>query len=87
MSRKLSHIGTLKQVKGVAFDFTDDVFLNDLSLEAPESVLHRLAVLEPYLSHTAPPPRPESSGEIIRPRPASEPSRLERAFPSAPCRA
>src|SRR6516162_841668 len=43
------------QVKGVPFDFADDVLLNNLPLEAAESVLNRLAVLEPYLSQMAPP--------------------------------
>src|ERR1035437_5403468 len=40
------------QVKGVPFDFTDDVLLQDLPLEAAERVLHRLAVLKHYLSQT-----------------------------------
>src|SRR5450759_1450133 len=33
------------QIKGVPFDFRDDVLLHNLSLEAAERVLHRLAVL------------------------------------------
>jgi hypothetical protein len=83
------------QVKGVPFDFPDDVLLHNLSLEAAERVLHRLAFLEPYVSQTAPPTLimipicrscADSSG-IIRPLPASEPSRPEPAFPSAPYRA
>src|ERR1039458_6992973 len=47
------------QVKGVPFDLSDDVLLQNLFLEATEGVLHGLAVLELYLSHTAPPPRPD----------------------------
>src|ERR1017187_3388495 len=46
------------QIEGVAFDFTDDVLLNNLSFEAAEGVLHGLAFLEPYVSqwhlHPAP---------------------------------
>src|ERR1035437_1711281 len=38
------------QVKGVPFDFPDDVLLHNLFLEAAKCVLHRLAVLERYLS-------------------------------------
>ena len=82
------------QVEGVPFDFSDDVLLYDLSLEAAERVLNRLAVLESYLSQTAPLSRPEFSAGIKRPLPraegpvpASEPSRLVPAFPSVPCRA
>jgi hypothetical protein len=83
------------QVERVPFHFPDDVLLHNLSLEAAESVLHRLAFLEPYLSQTAPPtlmmipicrPIADLSG-IIRPLPASEASRLEPPFPSAPFRA
>ena len=36
------------QVKGVPFDFADDVLLNNLPLEAAESVFNRLAVLAAY---------------------------------------
>jgi hypothetical protein len=43
--------------------------------------------LEPYLSQMAPLSRPDFSAGIMGPLPASEPSRLERAFPSVPCRA
>jgi hypothetical protein len=75
------------QVEGVPFDFADDVLLNNLPLETAERVLNRLAVLEPYLSQTAPPSRPESSGDIIRLLPASEPLRPAPTFPSVPCRA
>ena len=74
------------QIKGVPFDFPDDVLLHNLSLEAAERVLHGLAFLEPYLSQTAPPSRLDSSAGIMGP-PALEPYRLEPAFPSVPCRA
>jgi len=43
------------QIKGVPFDFPDDILLYNLPLEATERVLNRLAFLEPYLSHMAPP--------------------------------
>src|ERR1017187_10000920 len=55
------------QVEGVPFDFTDDVLLNDLSLEAAKRVLNRLAILEPHLSQTAPPSRANCSDSIKRP--------------------
>src|ERR1019366_2931909 len=73
------------QVEGVPFDLSDDVLLQNLSLEAAERVLHRLAILELYLSQRPPPSRPDSSGGLIRPLPASEPSHREPAFPSIPC--
>jgi hypothetical protein len=52
------------QIKGVLFDFADDVLLDNLPLEAAECILNRLAFLEPYLSQMAPPPtlRPIPSG-------------------------
>jgi hypothetical protein len=75
------------QIEGVPLDFPDDILLHNLSLEAAERVLHGLAVLEPYLSQTAPPSRPNCSGGIIRPFPASQPFRLEPVSPSVPCRA
>ena len=66
------------QIKGVPFDFPDDVLLQNFPLEAAEGVLHRLAVLERYLSQMAPPAltmipircsafaaRPDFSGGII----------------------
>jgi hypothetical protein len=71
------------QIEGVPFDFPDDVLLYNLPLEAAERVLQSLAFLEPYLSQMAPP----TLATIIRPLPASEPSRLAPAFPSVPCRA
>jgi hypothetical protein len=43
------------QVKGMPFDFPDDVLLYNLSLEAAERVLNGLAFLEPYFSQMAPP--------------------------------
>ena len=43
------------QVKGVSFDFPDDVLLQNLPLEAPQRVLNRLAFLKPYFSQMAPP--------------------------------
>src|ERR1017187_1826019 len=73
------------QVEGVPFDFTDDVLLDDLPLEAAEGVLDRLAVLQHYLSQLPPRSRPDSSGGIMGPLPASEPSRGEPTFPSVPC--
>src|ERR1035437_6537312 len=73
------------QIEGVPFDLADDVLLNNLPLEPTERVLHRLAVLKRYVSQLPPPSRPNSSGGIIRPLPASEPSRREPAFPSVPC--
>src|SRR6266481_3170084 len=88
------------QVKGVSLDFPDDVLLQNLPLEAAQRVLQRLALLDLYLSQMAPPTltgipiccsafaaRPDFSDGIIRLVPASEPSRLEPAFPSVPCRA
>jgi hypothetical protein len=39
------------QVKGVPFDFFDDVFLLNLALEAAESALDRLAFLNLDFSH------------------------------------
>jgi len=72
------------QVEGEPFDLADDILLHNLSLEAAERVLHRLAILESHLSQTAPPSR-DSSGVIIRPLPASEQPRLAPAFPSVPC--
>lgn len=38
------------QVKGVPFDFPDDILLHNLPLEAAERALNHLAVLEPYFS-------------------------------------
>jgi hypothetical protein len=73
------------QVEGVPFNFPDDVLLNNLSLEAAERVLNRLAVLEPHLSQLPPPSRANSSGAIMGPLPASEGSRAAPAFPSVPC--
>ena len=72
------------QIEGVPFDFSDDVFLQNLPLEAPKRVLHRLAVLQNHLSQRAPltltatlircpapaAPRDISAG-FIRPLPAS----------------
>src|ERR1035437_3458541 len=50
------------QVEGVPFDLADDVLLQNLPLEAAESVLYRLAVLERYVSQPAPPSRPDLPG-------------------------
>jgi hypothetical protein len=38
------------QVEGVSFDLLDNVLLLDLSLEAPESVFERFAILQLYFS-------------------------------------
>src|ERR1035437_4703341 len=80
------------QVEGVPFDLSDDVLLQNLPLEAAEGVLHRLAVLEHYLSQLPPPSRPDSRCGIILPLPkaegplpGSEPLRPAPAFPSVPC--
>ena len=76
------------QVEGVPFDFPNDVLRNDLPLEAAERVLNSLAFLEPYVSQTAPPPRPNSCAGIIRTirtLPSSESSLPEPASPSVPC--
>jgi len=73
------------QVEGVPFDFTDDVLLNNLPLEATEGVLHGLAFLEPYVSQLPPPSRPDPFGAVMGPLPASESSRREPTFPSVPC--
>jgi hypothetical protein len=88
------------QVKGVPFDFADDVLLNNLPLESAESVLNRLAVLKPYLSQMAPPrltaipirfsaltARHDPADAIIWYLPASAACQLAPAFPSVPCRA
>jgi hypothetical protein len=86
------------QIKGVSFDFADDVLLNNLPLEAAESVFNRLAVLEPYLSQVAPPiidrpmrfsvtGRHDLADGIIWYLPASAPCWLALSFPSVPCRA
>ena len=40
------------QVKGMSFDFFDDVFLLDLALETAESVLERLSFLKSHFSQT-----------------------------------
>ncbi len=40
------------QVEGVSLDLLDDVLLLDFSLEAAESVLDRLALLNSYFSHS-----------------------------------
>src|ERR1019366_4442300 len=43
------------QVKGVPFDFPDDILVQNFPLEAAEGVLQRLAILEVHLSQRAPP--------------------------------
>jgi hypothetical protein len=43
------------QVKGVPFDFPDNVLLQNLPFESLERVLKRLALLKPYLSQIVPP--------------------------------
>src|ERR1035437_8351428 len=73
------------QIESVPFDFPDDVFLQNLPLEAAERVLHGFAILQHYLSQLPPPSRPDCSGAIMGPLPASEPSRLAPACPSIPC--
>src|ERR1035437_5570901 len=73
------------QVKGVPFDFPDDVLLYNLPLETAECVLHRLAFLEPHLSQMAPLSRPDSSGAVMEPLPGSEPSRREPTSLSILC--
>ena len=44
------------QIEGVFLDFLNDVFLLDFSLEATESVLNRLTLLNSYFSHVYTPP-------------------------------
>src|ERR1035437_710106 len=73
------------QIEGVPFDFPDDVLLQNLLLEAAERVLHRLAVLQRYISQRPPPSRADFPAGIIRPLPASEPVRPAPAFRSVPC--
>ena len=81
------------QIEGVPFDLSDDVFLQDLPLEAAEGVLPGFSILQHYLSQLPPPSRPDSSSGIIRPLPraegplpGSEGSRAAPVFPSVPCR-
>jgi hypothetical protein len=60
------------QIEGVPFDFADDILLHDLSLEAAERVLDRLAFLEPDFSQMAPQSCTGFSGVVIRPLAAPE---------------
>jgi hypothetical protein len=48
------------QVKGVALDLLDNVFLLHLALETPQSVFEGLTLLKSYFSQTYTPP--DSSG-------------------------
>ena len=43
------------QVEGVFFDFLNDVFLLDLSFEAPQGIFNRFAVLNPNLRQSVHP--------------------------------
>jgi hypothetical protein len=49
---------TRLQVKGVFLDFLDDVFLLNFSLEAAESILDRLALLNSDIGHCVHTPNP-----------------------------
>jgi hypothetical protein len=86
------------QVKGVSFDFPNDVFLYHLPLETTERVFQRLPVLKLYLSQMATASiRPAAdlwsvfttrwdfSDAIIWP--LRVPQQIELPFPSIPCRA
>ena len=44
------------QVKGVALNLLDDVFLLHLALEASQSILERFTLLDPYFRQTDTPP-------------------------------
>jgi len=46
------------QVKGVALDLLDNVFLLHLALETAQSVLEGFALLKPYFCQTYTPPNP-----------------------------
>jgi hypothetical protein len=46
------------QVKGMSFDFFDDVFLLDLALETAESVLEGFSFLKSYFSQPTTTPFP-----------------------------
>ena len=46
------------QVKGVALDLLDNVFLLHLALKPTQSVLEGLALLKPYFCQTDTPPNP-----------------------------
>ena len=46
------------QVKGVAFDFLDDVFLLHLALEAAQGIFQRLTFLDSYFRQFCYTPRP-----------------------------
>lgn len=41
------------QIERVALDFFDDVFLLDLTLEAPKGALQRLTILDMYFSQSS----------------------------------
>lgn len=47
---------TRLQIKGMSFDLSNYVFLEDLALKAPQSAFHRLAVLQVYFCQLKPPP-------------------------------
>jgi hypothetical protein len=51
------------QVKGVALDLFNDVFLLHLALEAAQSVLERFTLLQPNFRQTDTPPDPSSRTE------------------------
>ena len=50
------------QVKGVALDLLDDVFLLHLALKASQSVLEGFSLLKPYFCQTDTPPNPSPFG-------------------------
>jgi hypothetical protein len=46
------------QVKGVALDLLDNVFLLHLALKTPQRILERFTLLKPYFCQTDTPPNP-----------------------------
>jgi hypothetical protein len=53
------------QVKGVALDLLDDVFLLHLALEPTQSILERFALLKSYFCQTDTPPNPSGWTEQL----------------------
>ena len=53
------------QVKGVALDLLDNVFLLHLALETAQSVLEGFALLKPYFCQTYTPPNPSGRTEYL----------------------
>ena len=51
------------QVKGVALDLLDDVFLLHLAFKAAQSILEGLSLLKPYFCQTDTPPDPSGRTE------------------------